>query len=180
MAQQTKLSLTSSKRKVQAPLLMSDLLENASEPPSERVYCDYPSLLEADPKPWVLPPIIFEGNGIPSGLEHLDPNHLLQIFDRKRGIILEDRVTVEALPKILRHHAEYEPIVPPKIETKVAYVREGRTGTNLQVSAEVRPQAKRRKHGKKVKVKSGLYRGKEGLVEAILPGGVVFSGIVSG
>lgn len=178
VAHRTKLTLAGSKRTLQAPLLMSDLLENASEPPSEHVYCDYPNLLEADPKPWVLPPIILEGNGIPSGLEHLDPNHLLQIFDRKRGIILEDRVTVEALPKLLRHHAEYEPIVPPKIEPTSAYVREGRTGANLQVSAEVRPQVKRAPPGKKVRVKSGLHRGKEGLIEAILPGGWYLVGLL--
>lgn len=177
VAHRTKLTLAGSKRSLQAPLVMSDLLENLSEPPSEHVYCDYPGLLEADPKPWVLPPIILEGNGVPSGLEHLDPNHLLQIFDRKRGIILEDCVTVEALPKLLRLHAEFEPIVPPKIEPTIAYVREGRTGANLQVSAEVRPQAKRTQHGKQVRVKSGLHLGKEGVIEAILPGGWYLVGL---
>jgi hypothetical protein len=168
---------SNNKLKLHAPLLMSDLLEGASQPHSKRVYCDEATKLQAKLTPWVLPPIVLEGDGtggdgIPSALQHLDPKQLLEVFDRKLGIILRDRIAVEDLPQVLKEHAEYEPIVPPRDDNdEEIYVRQGRSGANLQVSDKVRPQPKRRWNGKKVVVTSGSYRGKEGRIQSSLPGG---------
>lgn len=155
---------------IQAPLRMSDLLDNAAEPPSEKIYCNHGELLEAKPKPWALPPVVLEGPGIPSALEHLDPDAQLQIFDRKLGIILYDRVSVQALPALLREHAEYEPIVPPREQIDTPYVRQGRSDPNLLICAEVRPQTKSLE-GKKVVITSGLYQGRRGRIQTSIPGG---------
>jgi hypothetical protein len=155
---------------IQVPLRMSDLLDSAAEPPSEKIYSHHGELLEANPKPWALPPVVLEGPGIPSGLEHLDPEAQLQIFDRKYGVILKDRVSVQALPALLREHAEYEPIVPPRGKTDTPYVRQGRSDPNLLVCAEVRPQTKRL-DGRKVFITSGFYQGRRGHIQASIPGG---------
>ena len=151
-------------------LRMSDLVENAAEPPSANIYSYHGELLEADKKAGVLPPIVLDGPGIPTGLEHLDAKTQLQIFDRKLGIILKDRVSVDALSALLREHAEYEPIVPPRVKTDAPSVRQGRTDPDLLICAEVRPQTKRLK-GKKVVITSGLYRGREGQIQTSIPGG---------
>ena len=151
-------------------LLMSDLLENAEEPPSEKIYSHHGELLVADRKAGVLPPIVLDGPGIPTGLEHLDPNAQVQIFDRKSGFILKDRVSVKALPSLLRQHAEYEPIIPPREQTDTPSVRQGRTDPDLLICAEIKPQTKRLE-GKKVVITSGQYRGREGHIKTSVPGG---------
>ena len=65
----------------------------------------------------VNPPIIIDAlnNTVPSALKHLPPDLKVDIFDRKTCKILSgtDAVAIKDLPKLLRLHAEYEPIIPP-------------------------------------------------------------------
>eukprot|EP00545_Synedropsis_sp_CCMP1620_P011394 CAMPEP_0119021342 /NCGR_PEP_ID=MMETSP1176-20130426/25796_1 /TAXON_ID=265551 /ORGANISM="Synedropsis recta cf, Strain CCMP1620" /LENGTH=621 /DNA_ID=CAMNT_0006975919 /DNA_START=52 /DNA_END=1914 /DNA_ORIENTATION=+ len=174
------------KEKIEAPLLMSDLLDATTEPPTDSVFCDDIERLNATaaavPEPWVLPAVVLEpeGNGVPAALRHLDPTDLLEIFDRKTGKILmgDDRIAVQDISVELRKHPEYEPIVPPKDDTDeddaqaiATMMRRGRSGPNLYVNASVRPQPKRRWNRKEVIVTSGSYQGREGRIQASLPGG---------
>jgi len=135
---------------VQDPVYMRSLIDNAPKILKESAHyehCHQQLQYRVSPKESVLPPVVFQFNEdkIPSTLKHMAPPHMLDIFDRKTGMILsgKDRISVQDLPHVLRQHAEYEPIIPPPPLHKSyssVITRQGRSSKDVRVSAEVNPQ----------------------------------------
>ena len=110
-------------RETDGTLLMSDLVNAASNAGTAKLIADEPSRLRAPQsrpsRKVVLPPITLnfgsENKSIPESLQGLPPTQEVDIFDRKTGRILRGHraVQIRHLATMLRDHPEYEPIVPP-------------------------------------------------------------------
>ena len=133
-----------------------------------------------------LPPVLIDSpdeGSIPEAARHLPHDSTVDIFDRKTGKILTgpSAVKLQDLTRVLRMHAEYEPIIPPpKGSGKSSFIddiislREGRSGQNVTISSSVRPQSRITscdQVGKEVLVTGGVNKGLVGKVKGLLPGG---------
>jgi len=136
----------------------------------------------------LLPPLLLNSSDnlkcfeTTESLRHLQPDLVIDIFNRKTGRIMrgENGVKVRELAPVLRSHAEYEPIVPlPLVEPCSDEIRRqhvwrmARSSNNTRVSVVVQPQVRAHNSmlkGSDVMVMGGPSRGMIGKVVTCLSG----------
>merc|ERR1712029_569944 len=112
---------------------------------------------------------------VPAGLRLLPSHTKIEIFNRRTGRIMkgDKAIPLSDLHAALINHAEYEPIVPPSLNSSVT-TRVGRSGPNVRVNRKIAPQSRvrgSRVEGRNVLVTAGEYRGLSGTIDSCIPGG---------